>query len=319
MLVLLAALAAGLVLLRLMAGPRGFGLPDDAYALEIRGTRAAAGVLLGAALGVSGVLMQCLLRNPLASPDLMGVSNGAGLAVMLSLVLAERTGAVQVGGSLPTATAACLGSLGALALVWTLARRGLGMREPVTLALVGIAVSFTLASATMLVQQMLTDRGLAASRWLLGSLSEDLSAGTLGALAVLIGVGVAAAWRLGRAMDVLSMGDEHARTVGLATGRLRLTLFLLSGVLAAAGVFVAGPVGFIGLIAPHLVRLVLGPRHGPLVLGSALCGAGVVLASDTAIRLLPLGTGRLPLGVVTSLIGAPILILLLHKRPASMQ
>jgi len=319
--VLVLAVLAGAVLalavLRLAAGPRGFGLPADEIAWGLRGTRVIGGLLLGAALGVSGVLMQCLLRNPLASPDLMGVSNGAGFAVMLGLVAAERFGAgVGVQGATPTAISACLGALGALGLVWFLARKGLGGLAGsgvVTLALVGVAVSFALASATMLVQHLLTDRGLSASRWLLGFLSEDLSTTTLAGIAAVVLGGVGVAWRMGRAMDALSMGEEHAWGVGVPVARVRLALFLLSGVLAAAGVLLAGPVGFVGLIAPHLVRLAMGPRHGPLVVGSALCGGAMVVASDTLIRVLPLGTGRLPLGVVTSLIGAPILIWMLRK------
>jgi iron complex transport system permease protein len=124
-------------------------------------------------------------------------------------------------------------------------------------------------------------------------------------------VGVVVGGSIGRAMDAATLGDDEARSVGLALGRVRATMFVVSGVLAAVTVALAGPIGFIGLIAPHAARLVLGPRHGVLVLGAALVGVALVVGSDVVRQTLHLGAGRMPIGVFTAVIGGPAFIWLL--------
>ena len=298
---------------RLSLGPEGFSLPP-ADLLELRGLRVLSGIAVGASLGVAGTLMQSLLRNPLASPDLMGVASGSGLFVMLAALVA---GPLGVSFGVIAAPAALLGSLFTLTLIFLLARsRGLAgaHNSVVGLTLIGVAIGFMFGSAGMLVQHLLADRGLAAQRWLLGSLRDDLPLAAVLACMVVVVLGLVAAMRRARAMDVAALGDEAARTMGVSLPTHRAALFFLAGTLAAVSVYLAGPIGFVGLIAPHLVRLVAGPAHRTLLPASALLGAAIVLAADCLVRALDLPSGRLPLGVVTSLIGGPVLIGMLRRR-----
>ncbi len=300
------------VLVRLLVGPAGFGWPSDGTVLGLRGTRVLTGVIVGGSLGAAGVMLQALLRNPLASPDLVGVSAGAGFGVMVSFALgaAAGQGAVPLLG---LGGPALVGGAGALLVVFALSQRR-GLVDPVSMILVGVIISIVLGSASMLLRQALPDRGLLAARWLLGDLSDDVSWMQLvwGGVICVVGVGVGA-W-LGRAMDAASMGEDEARSVGVPLGGLRAMLFLGGGVLTASTVVLAGPIGFVGLVAPHVVRLVMGPSHRALVVGAALAGAALVVGADAAIRLVELPGGRPPIGAITSLIGGPLFILLLRRE-----
>ncbi|MEK6702145.1 MAG: iron ABC transporter permease [Planctomycetota bacterium] len=308
-LLILAASAVATGAARLAIGPGGWAFPDSMDIWNIRGPRVAAGALVGVALGVAGVLMQCLLRNPLASPDLMGVASGASLAVMLATL---ATGASIA--SLSTGGWALAGSLLTLIAVYVLGQRR-GRVDHVRLALVGVSVAFFLGSLAMLVQHLLADRGLSAMRWLMGSLSDDATFGDLGVAAGCVGLCVALARWLGPWMDASSMSDDEATSVGVSLPRLRFALFVTSGTLSAISVVLAGPLGFVGLAAPHIARWLLGPRHRTLVIGAALAGVTIVLGADLIVRLLDLRSGRLPLGVVTSILGAPVLVWMLRARP----
>jgi iron complex transport system permease protein len=273
------------------------------------------GIAVGASLGVAGTLMQSLLRNPLASPDLMGVASGSGLAVLLAALVA---GPLGLSFGVIAAPAALAGSLLTLTLIYLLARSrgigGSGGASVVGLTLIGVAIGFMFGSAGMLVQHLLADRGLAAQRWLLGSLRDDLPLAAVLVCLAVVAFGLLAAMRRAREMDVSALGDDAARTMGLSLPAHRGALFFLAGTLAAVSVYLAGPIGFVGLIAPHLVRLLAGPAHRTLLPGSAFLGAAIVLVADCMVRALDLSSGRLPLGVVTSLIGGPVLIAMLRRR-----
>lgn len=195
---------------------------------------------------------------------------------------------------------------------------GGGGIEPTTLLLVGVVLALVLGSATTLVQQFMPNGQVGGARFVAGSLSDEVRWGQLAIAgpAVLLCV-LGGVW-LGRAMDAASLGDDEARSVGVNLARLRVWLFVLSGVMTAAAVVIAGPLGFIGLVCPHAVRLLAGsggawPAHRPLVVGSALAGVVLVCGADVLVKVLEGPTGRLPLGVLTTLVGGPVFVLLLRS------
>ena len=307
----LAVIALGFAALRLALGPGGLGLPDDELILRLRATNVWNAALVGATLGVAGVLLQSLLRNPLAAPDLMGLSAGAGLGVTLATVAAG--GALGVGASAPPAF---VGAVGALGLVYTLSQRR-GLIDPVTMVLMGVILSVILGSATMLVASRMPDRGFATARWMMGALREDLTISQLvGATIVALG---AIGYTLARAhaYDACALGEDEARSVGVRLGRVRFGQLLGAGVLTTLSIVLAGPIGFVGLVSPHLVRLVIGPAHRPLLIGSALVGASLVLGADAASRVVRTDAGLIPVGVLTSLVGGPIFLALLIRERRS--
>jgi iron complex transport system permease protein len=318
----LALLLAVVIVLRLNTGPAPS--PEAAeLVMSLRTDRVIMGVIVGASLAVAGVLLQSLLRNPLASPDLLGLASGAGLGVMAVVYAAYLAGlgiaatSVSSGGSgggvgWTTTTAAIAGALGALALVYSLSQRR-GLLDPVTLVLIGVVISIMCGSATALLKTLMPDQGLAASRLLLGTLSDDVPRPRVWVVGGLTIACTAAGVWAGRAMDAAALGEDEARSLGVRLGPLRTLLFILSGVLAAGSVVLAGPIGFVGLICPHAVRLLAGPSHRTLVIGSALAGAILVVAADTATRLIDFGSGHPPISILTSLIGGPVLVVLLRR------
>ena len=309
-----ACLAAAVVavLVRLGIGEAGWAWPGDSEVFTLRATRTESGIIVGAALATAGVMLQCLLRNPLAAPDILGLSSGAGLGVILT----AYTTFLAAGTIAPTAAntpAAVAGSLGALAIVYLLAQRR-GRLEPVSLVLTGVMVSIICAATTMLFQHLLPDRGLAASRWMLGALDDDVTTSQIALTGTITGAGIAVGIACSRWMDLASLSDDEARSLGLPLTTLRVILFITAGVLTAASVVLAGPVGFIGLVCPHAVRLMAGPSHRTVVIASALAGAALVVLADAGVKALRLPSGRLPIGVVTALIGGPVFIAMLRAQ-----
>jgi iron complex transport system permease protein len=307
-LILIFSVAAA-ALLRLMVGSESWGFSADETIQSLRLQRVAVGSIVGAALGLSGALLQSLLRNPLASPDLMGLSAGAGFAVTL------RTW--QMGtliGASAAAFPALIGSLGVLFFVWFLSQRR-GLIDPISMILIGVIVSVILGAGTMLLASLMPDRGFAVSRWMMGTLREQVDPQTT--VVCTLGVLVTLVWSVwaARSFDVLSLGEDEARSIGVSVARTRAGQFIGSGVLAAISIVLAGPIGFVGLVCPHLVRLMAGPTHRTLMIGSALCGIVLVVGADTLVRAIPTSSGRIPIGVVTSLIGGPMfLVMLLRMR-----
>jgi iron complex transport system permease protein len=296
-------------------GGFGFAWPAEEYAL-FRWMALCTGLIVGAALGVSGTLLQSMLRNPLASPFILGVSSGAGLGVMLALYIAHING--HIPGTLFETVPAVLGAFGVLAVVFALGRRERGL-DPVTVILVGVVLS-TMCGAGMMLLQSLVPTGLRGEflRWLMGRIPEAPSMATLSVCAALTVVGTLIAMRMGRAMDVSVLPDDECHAAGVSLRRLRLWQFIVAGVLAAAAVALAGPIGFVGLIAPHAARIVLGPEHTARLLGAVLIGAMLVVGGDVIRQSIDLGHGRLPIGIFTALLGGPAFIwLLLSGRATS--
>jgi iron complex transport system permease protein len=312
--------AAGL---RMAIGPDGLELPRGGLEWQLRGWRVLSGAAAGASLAVGGVMLQSLLRNPLASPDLIGPAAGAGLAVsvaaylgMLARVGTGATGDLPGWGLLADAPAALVGALGALAIVYLLSQRR-GLVDPVSLVLVGVIVSIICGAGTLFVAHLMPPQmRFELARWTVGSLSDEVGGRTLLLVGLLAATGTLLAAWLGPAMDVASMSEDEARSAGVAIGPLRLTLFAASGVLTAGAVLLAGPVGFVGLVAPHAVRLIGGPGHRPLAIAAAMGGAALVILADAGVRIVDLGAGRMPLGVLTALVGGPVFLLLLRRGAA---
>jgi iron complex transport system permease protein len=295
----LLALVAGAAALRLLAAPDGLSLPLDAIEWRLRGERVASGLAVGMSLAVAGVFLQALLRNPLAEPAVLGLTTGAGLGVALWVYAAYRATGVIVQYHAPIAPA-LLGSLGALAVVGALGQRR-GLIEPVTLILVGVVVSLVCGAGILFVQHLLPDRGVALAQ-LDATRATDLSGTAL------------LADEPFSAMDAASMSEDEARSVGVRLGALRATLFLLAGALTAGSVLLAGPIGFIGLVCPHLARMLGGAAHRPLVVNAALLGGSAIVLADAGVRLIDLGAGRMPIGVLTAIIGGPVFIALLRRE-----
>lgn len=293
-----------------------WGLPVG-IVLEIRGTSVLAACIAGAALGLSGLAFQNLLRNPLASPWVLGVSSGAGFGVMVGAWLGTIPGAAWLasillfGAGLPGAAA---GAIAAIGVVWWLSRR-LGGFDPVSLVLCGVVVNSTFAAGTMLLQH-LSPNGVRGdfTTWMMGRIPELLPAwlSIVSVFAVLVVAGLA--WRWHAVLDAAGLDDDEARSVGVPLLGLRRGLLLVGGGLATVAVVVVGPIAFVGLLAPHAARLLVGAAHRLLVPGAALAGAGVLVVADLVRQIVDLGGGRMPVGILTALVGGPVFLWLLIRR-----
>lgn len=308
--VILGLLAVGALLacaIRMLVGGAGPGWSSDPAIVELRALRAAAGAAVGGALGLAGAQLQALLRNPLASPDLLGMSSGAGLAVVLTALVG---GGLALGSPVP----ATIGALATLGVVYAAAQRR-GLIEPVSLVLIGVITGVVLGAATMAAQSLMgRDGAYAASRWMLGAISDDTRWVQIAGCVVLIGGALGLSAWLGPRVDGAAFGDDEAHALGVRLGSLRVVLFAVSGVLTAASVVLAGPVGFVGLVCPHVVRLLIGPTHRALAIGAALAGSMMVVLADALVHAVRLPTGRPPIGVVTALIGGPVFLVLLRAQ-----
>lgn len=271
---------------------------------ELRFPRALTAALVGASLAVAGAIMQAVTRNPLASPSLTGVSAGAGLAVVASIVIApDRPLGL-------TPVIALAGGLAGGAVVFALANRSLV--TPTRLALAGIATATLLLSLTTGLLLLNHDTVGTVYFWLAGGVAGR---GWQHVQLILpwAGAGAVAALVMSRQLDILLLGDDVARSLGVATGRIRAALMLVAILLTGAAVAVAGPIGFVGLIAPHVVRFMVGPAHRALLPLSALFGAVLVVWADVAARFVrqPL---EIPVGVLIALLGGPFFLALARRN-----
>ncbi|OIN12784.1 vitamin B12 ABC transporter permease BtuC [Oceanisphaera psychrotolerans] len=274
---------------------------------QLRLPRTLLAVLVGASLALCGAVLQVLLHNPLAEPGLIGISSGASLAAVLTLSLS-----VHLGLSLPywsLSLAAFVGALLVTLLLLALARRRLG---PGALLLFGVAVGI-LANAVLTWLLYLADDASLRSFlfWMMGSLGHGQPLSLwLPALVTLV-------WLVtqGRRLDMLALGDNQARLLGLNVRWLQPRLVLAVCLLTAFSVAMAGPIGFVGLVVPHLLRLLVGGKQRFLLPASMLAGAMVLTLADVAARTV-LTVGELPIGAVTATLGAPVFIWLLVRRHA---
>jgi iron complex transport system permease protein len=319
----LAVAVAALFVASLLTGPAGLGAGDSLAALltgrgeavalvmrEIRLPRALLALLIGAGLGMSGAALQGYLRNPLAEPGLLGISGAAALGAAVALY----TGlAAAVPLALPLAALA--GAFAATLLVQGLAGAGAGS---ISLILAGIAVSSLAGALTSLVLN-LSPNPFAASEivyWLLGSLADRAMPHVLLAGPFIL-AGLALLATLGRALDALTLGEDAAASMGVTVGRTRTLAVLGTALAVGAGVAVAGAIGFVGLVVPHLLRPLVGALPSRLLPASALGGAALLLAADLAVRLIA-PERDLKLGVLTALVGAPFFLWLVWRTRRSL-
>jgi iron complex transport system permease protein len=299
------------VLLDLLPGVRvssGLSPREVAIITELRLPRVVLGLLVGALLALAGAAYQGVFRNPLADPHLLGVAAGAGLGVTAVIAFrSDTTTELPIGAPL----AAFLGALVAVALTWLLGGAGGRARTPATLILAGVAVSAFLAAA----QTFLLQRHIEALRevysWLLGRLA---TAGWHDVLLVLPYAVVTGAIVLSqrRELDVLTVGDEEATSLGLHPQRSRYLLIAAASLGTAAAVSVSGLIGFVGIIVPHTLRLLAGPSYRSILPLSVLFGAAFLALTDVLARTLA-SPAEIPIGVVTAFLGAPFFALVLRR------
>lgn len=304
----------------LRAGLRLLGVPIAADGLEqaelilgqIRLPRTLLGLTVGAVLALSGVAMQGLFRNPLADPGLVGVSSGAALGAAVAIVGSTWLGGIpEVFAPYLLSVCAFLGGLGVTALVYRLGRRD-GQTSVATMLLAGIALTALASSVVGLFTYLADDATLRTlTFWNLGSLNGASYQRLWPLLIVAVGV---ALWlpRRAAALNALLLGESEARHLGFDVERIKLELVLCTALGVGAAVAAAGLIGFIGLVVPHLMRLLVGPDHRVLLPASLLAGAGLLLLADLIARLL-LAPAELPIGIVTALIGAPFFLFLLVR------
>ncbi len=292
----------------LLTGAGGLGLPQRARWLilsEVRLPRTLLGLLIGGALGLAGAALQGYLRNPLAEPGIIGISGGAGLGAVVAIHL----GLTQ---ALPLALplAGMSGAVLATFLVLLLAGERGGA---LTLILAGVAIA-NVAAALISLALSLSANPFAAVEivfWLLGSLTDrSMVHVAIAAPAILLGIGILL--RLGPGLDALSLGEDVAASLGIDMRRLRHVLILGTALAVGAATAVAGTIGFVGLIVPHVLRPLVGARPSRLLVASLFGGAVLVLAADIAVRLLAPG-GELRLGVLTAILGTPLFVWLVLK------
>ncbi len=284
---------------------RGEGLAETLVMREIRLPRALLAVMIGASLGLAGAAMQGYLRNPLAEPGLIGISGSAALGAVLAL----HTG-LAAAFALALPLAALAGAVVAVGLILALAGRTGGS---ITLILAGIAVSAMAGALTSLVLNLSPNPFAAAEIvfWMMGSLADRSMVHVWLALPFMA-VGWALLATLGRGLDALTLGEDAAATLGVSLTRLRLMLIGGTACVVGAGTAVAGAIGFVGLVVPHILRPFVGARPSRLLAASALGGAAMLLAADIAVRLV-LPERDLKLGVLTALVGAPLFLHLIYR------
>lgn len=320
-------LALGLVLLLLTAGSLAVGTThfsgdqfiaaltgaDDRLALilyEIRLPRTLLAILIGGSLGLSGAALQGLVRNPLASPSLFGAPSAAALGAVI-VISTGAAGALSF--ALPIA--GIVGALLSVAALLLLAGRNAPI---IILLLAGLVLSSFAAAGTSLALNLAPNpfAALEVAFWLLGSL-EDRSFQHVAMAAPFIILGAAMMASQAGALRVMSLGEETAASLGVAVDRMRLVIVIGVAAAVGAGVSVAGTIGFIGLVAPHLVRPFVRYDPARLLVPATLAGAALLLAADILVRLIPTSGSPLKVGVVTALVGAPFfLLLVLRERRA---
>ncbi len=294
--------------------------PDRSILLGLRLPRAALAAVVGCALAAAGTALQALLRNPLAEPFVLGVSGGAALGGSLVLLAAAGLGRIAggagelLGAAPPVALGAIIGAALSTVLVFGLGRVG-GRLVPEAALLVGIVFNAFVAGIITLMKMLVApEQASRLTYWLVGAVGyESAATQAWGAGAVAIAVGVLVAFSA--RVNLLTLGDEEAATLGLDVRRARALIFFAASAATGAAVALAGMVGFVGLIVPHLVRRVVGPDHRLLLPASALFGAAFLVLADALARLafLPLGTEP-PVGAVTAFLGGPFFLWLLRRN-----
>ncbi len=269
---------------------------------KIRLPRIILGFMVGAALAVAGVIFQGMFRNPLVEPYTLGVSGGAALGVSLSVIVGFPI--------LPLA--GFLGALGAISLVYFIARRQ-GYLKISMLLLTGVMISFITSAIILLIMSLSQEHQLHGILfWIMGSLEES-NPSLIKLVSLIILMGIAVSFFFSRELNVLSLGEEEALHLGINIERTKRILFILGSLIAGVAVSVSGIIGFVGLLVPHFMRLFVGPDHRILLPASCLAGGIFLIASDTLARTI-ISPLELPVGVITGILGGSLFIYFLTKK-----
>jgi len=274
---------------------------------QLRAPRMALGLLAGAMLAVAGATYQGVFRNPLADPYLLGVAAGAGLGATFAIV--NLSGGLSTPSWTPLL--AFVGAMAAVVTTWLIGGRSM-RSSAATLILAGVAVSSLLTSAQTFLQQQSTGSIARVYIWLLGSLASA-SWHSVWMVVPYVVVCVAVCVGAGRALDVMSVGEDESRSLGLSVRRVRFVVIAASSLGTAAVVSAVGLIGFVGIIVPHIVRLLVGTSYRRILPISVVFGAAFLVIADTVARTV-MAPSELPLGVVTALVGAPVFVVILSLR-----
>ena len=286
-------------------GAGGAGTPDYAIIVQTRIPRVLLAAVVGAALAAAGAGFQGLLANPLADPHVLGISGGAAVAGAAALI----AGVDPVSPFVPLA--AFLGALATVSVVVLVARTG-GRTTPHALLLTGVVMNALSAALIMLVNAVASYRqAQGVLFWIMGALSTQ-SYGLVAIAGTYAALGAVALWRHAPALNLLAAGEETAASLGVEVERTRRAVFVAAALLVGAAVSVSGMISFVGLIVPHVLRLLLGPDLRLLIPASFLGGATFLIWADTLARTV-LGAAELPVGVVTALLGGPFFLVLLRR------
>src|SRR3989454_1262650 len=307
--------ALGRDLLRVVFG-QSSGISSD-YGLiivNIRLPRILLGIIVGASLSVAGTSFQALLRNPLADPYVLGVSSGAGLGAILALILEPHLTLSPVFAALLTPVGRFLGAAAAFAAVFFLGRAGVQIVSP-TLLLGGVIAASFISAIIMFLMSTLTGNLRGLSFWLMGDLSTPLQKSVYWFLGIGFIAASGAIYTTASDLNLLLAGEKEAMHLGVDVPRIRLVVYIAASLLTGLAVSVSGAVGYVGLIVPHVMRLIFGSDHRTLLPTAALGGAIAVVFADTLARTI-VAPAELAVGAVTAVVGAPLFIYLLHRRLA---
>lgn len=279
--------------------PHGLDPTLETVVLQIRGPRVIAALLVGAALAAAGAAYQNLFRNPLVSPDILGVSTGAAVGAVLGIFLSLGIIAIQ--------SLAFAGGLLAVGMVYLVAKAVRGHDPLLVLVLAGVVLGSLLGACVALMKYLADPYNQlpAITFWLLGSLAS-VNPRDLWFAAPLLLAGLLPLWLLRWRINVLSLDDEEAQALGVSTGRVRLVVIVGATLMTSAAVAISGVIGWIGLVIPHFARLITGPDFSRLLPVSVLLGAGFLVAVDTLARTI--ANIEVPLGVLTAFIGTPLFL-----------
>lgn len=279
---------------------------DHAVIVDLRLPRVLLAALVGACLAGAGVLYQALFRNALADPYILGVSSGAGLGAAIALAV----GGFGVVSLIAVPASAFAGAMLTVLLVAAIATRR-GVMDPLSLLLSGVAVSYTLAALTSFTLVVRREQMSRIVFWMMGGL-QNASWEQVGVVAVMLAVGMLAPAAFARELDIILLGEERAGQLGVDVEGFKRVILAAASLLVSAAVSVSGLVGFVGLMTPHMVRLVLGPDHRLLLPASVIAGGVVMVLADLLSRV-ALAPVELPVGIVTALAGGPVFVWLLVR------
>lgn len=293
-----------------LIGPDRSASPNLDYEilLRVRVPRILLAAIVGAALAGAGVVFQAILRNPLADPYILGVSSGAGLGAMLAVISGIGW---TVWGRSPIAIFAFVGALGTVWLVWTVGRIT-GRFHVTGLLLAGVVVNACFSAAIMFLTSIAKSQDVYATVfWLMGNMAEE-DAFVLWASGGCVAAGLVSLFFVSAPLNAISFGQTDARSMGIHVERVQFVALAVSSLITAVAVSLSGLIGFVGLIVPHAVRLVVGPDHRQLLPLSSILGAMFLVIADTIARRV-IAPAQLPVGVITAMIGGPFFLMLLMR------